>query len=85
MATANVQNDLPRFLSGFRYGGFLGLLYRFQNLRNLRKKFARLESPAKETFQNYRLHSAESLKPEREFWRDIFLVLDAEAKEPLSN
>jgi len=80
MDAANVQHTFPCFLCSFWHSGFLGLLDWREDFGNLWEKLARPERSAKESLQYRGVHDAESLKPQREPWRNIFLVLDGKAK-----
>ncbi len=83
--TTNFQDTRPGFLCGFWSSVCFRAGQRLKNLRNLREKLARPERSVKESFQDRGVHAAEGFQPKRKFGRDIFLVLDAEAKKPLPN
>ncbi len=85
MLTANSQDSLPSFGRLFGERGLLDGFERRQYFAYLREKLAGLERFLEKGFEGPRIHTTESLKPERQAWRNVFLVLDTEAKEPFPN
>src|ERR1700682_722364 len=78
MDAANLQDTRPGFFCGFWRSFSFRSHQRFKNLRHLWEKPGCLERSAKESFQDCRVHRSETLKPKRQFGRNVFLVLDTE-------